>query len=216
MGMPVAPAFDFDTFRARTNVPDPSGVDAVFDAGDAIAGADWTQTVDQLIRIRVLVQQTNVLAENHDAQTTEFLLQYNNSGVEWLAVGAVGADVEDVQYIAATGFANGDNTTTARLGSGTLVTGDGREVAGATDSVTFTDLSLEETELEFSIEIVGSLVTDLDTIQLRLLYSNADESPPNTVFEAETDLPTMTVDKPAAAGIASNRMLIGHGQSTRN
>ena len=52
MGMPVDGAYDQATFRARTSVTDPASADAAFDAGDAAAGANWTQTVDQLIRVR--------------------------------------------------------------------------------------------------------------------------------------------------------------------
>lgn len=199
MGMPVEPVYDHGAYRARTNDPDPSGVDAAFDAGDVAQDTPWTQDVDTLIRVRMRVDQTEATAVNNVNMATEFLLQYENNTADpgtWNDVGAVGGDVEDVQYIAATGFANGDNTTTARIGATSLVTGDGREVAGATDTVTFTEEAVSQTELEFSIEIVGSLVTDGDVINLRLLHSDGDEAPPATVLDAETSLPQMTANVP--------------------
>lgn len=195
MGKPVAPTYDQDGFRARTNVKDPAGVNAAFDAGDAAKDADWTQDVDELIRVRLVVKQTNAAAANHDDLITEFILQYNNGGAGWNNVGAVGADVEDVQFIAATGFADGDDTTQV-IGAGTFVTGDSIEVDSPSDSVTFTAETLTETEIEVAIEIVGANVADEDTIQLRLLYSAGDESPPATAM-GTTKIPTMTANKAA-------------------
>ncbi len=194
MGMPVEPVYDQTDFRARTAVPDPSGIDAAFDGSDVAVNTDWDQLIDELIRVRFVVKQTEALAINSSDLTTAFLLQYENvtdvSG--WVTVGAVGGDVEDVQYIAATGFANHDNTA-GLLGAGTNIAGDGLEAAGATDDIAFSEETAgEETELEFSIEIVGSLVTNGDLINLRLLYSVSDAAPPATTFTANS--PQMTVD----------------------
>jgi hypothetical protein len=86
MGMPVAPTFDIDGYRARTNVKDPTGVDAAFDAGDAAFNTTWTQPVDELIRVRFVIKQTNAAAESHSDLTTNFILQYENTtqGTGWL------------------------------------------------------------------------------------------------------------------------------------
>lgn len=194
MGMPVAPAFDQDGWRTRTNVPDPSGVNAAYDGGDDAANTDWTQDADVLFRTRLVVKQTVSTAINHADLITNFILQYNNTtaGSGWVNVGAVGGDVEDVQFIAASGFADGDNTTQL-VGGGTFVTGDGVENDTASDNVTFTESTTTETELEFSLEIVGAQVTDADTIDLRLLYSAGDESPPATTMSG-TNIPTVTAN----------------------
>lgn len=202
MGMPEAPVYDLEEFRARTSVPDPSGINTAFDGSDAALNADWSQPVDQLIRIRFTIDQENAIADVTDDLATEFILQYNNSGGGWNTVGAVGADVEDVQYIAAIGFADHDNTTQV-IGAGTFVTGDGLETNVATDTVTFSTGAISETELEVSIEIVGANVTDADTIDLRWLWSTGGAAPPATTMTA-TETPTMTVDKPSVAGTVSS------------
>jgi hypothetical protein len=198
MGMPVAPAYTFNGFRARTNVTDPSGVNTAFDAGDTALNTNWTQTVDELIRWRGVIQQTVAGATAHADLITNFVLQYNNGGAGWNNVGAVGADVEDVQFIAATGFADGDNTTQV-IGSGSFVTGDSMENDTPSDDVSFTDSATSETELEVAVEVVGANVTDADTIEFRWLYSAADESPPATAVTQGANVPTITVDKPATA-----------------
>ena len=203
MGMPVAPTFDQDGFRFRDNVPDPSGVDAAFDAGDTAANSNPTLEVDTLYRVRLLVKQTNGSAVNHADLTTEFLIQYNNGGAGWNDFGAVGGGTEDIDFASATGFADGDNTTTQRLGSGTQVTGDGMEVAGASDSVAFTAEATTEAELEISFIINSGQVADEDTIQIRVLYSAGDASPPATAMSGTT-IPTITVNEVAPTSIASN------------
>lgn len=197
MGKPVAPAFDQDAFRARTNVPNPL-LNAAFDAGDAALNANWAQDVDVLIRVRFVIQQTVAGASNHDNTDTEFLLQYNKNGGGWNDVAAIGADTDPVQYMNAV-FTDGDNTTQL-LGSGTFVAGDGVEIT-PTDTIVFTESALTETEIEFAIEIVSGQVADGDTIQLRLIYSDTNESPPATVCEAYTNTPTMTVSEDASVDI---------------
>jgi hypothetical protein len=193
MGMPEPPSYAQDGFRARTNVPDPSGINTAFDAGDAGWDVDWTQDTDELFRVRIIVKQTNAIADVTGDLATEFILQYNNGGAGWNNVGAVGGDTEDVQFIAASGFADGDNTTQLDPGGGSFVTGDGMENDTKSDTITFSTGSTSETELEFALEIVGANVTDADTIQLRLLWSDADEDPPATTL-TETDLPLITAN----------------------
>ncbi len=200
MGQPVAPNFDWDGYRGRTAVPDPSGVDAAFDGSDVAANTGWTQTVDQLIRVRAVIKQTVTGIVNHANTSTEFLLQYNNSSAGWLDVGVVGGGSEDVDFASATGFADTD-ATAGLLGGGTNVAGQGMETAGATGTVVFTEeAGTTEVEFELSLIINGSQVVDANTIQLRFLYSDGDEAPPGTVLHQEpgTNTPTMTVDKPAS------------------
>lgn len=192
MGMPQAPSFDQDGWRARTNVPDPSGINAAFDVGDASKDADWTQDTDILFRVRFVIKQTDATAASHSNIITQFILQYNNSTAGWNDVGAVGGGTEDVDFILADGFTDGDNTTQV-IDSGTFRTGKGKETNTST-SVFFTEEALSETEIETSLVINASQVTDGDTIDLRFLYSNDDEDPPATVLEAYTAIPTITVN----------------------
>ncbi len=202
MGQPVAPLYDLDGFRGRDNVPDPSGVDAAFDAGDTAFNTGWTQTTGQLIRFRMVVKQTVGTAVNHNNLVTEFILQYENAtaGGGFLDVGAVGGGSEDVDFAAATGFADGDNTAQV-IGSGTNVAGDSMETNAASDSITFSEeTSGQECEIEVSVIVNAAQVTDGDVINFRLLFSDNNEAPPATQLNAETNAPTLTVDKPAASG----------------
>ena len=140
MGMPVAPTYDQDGWRARTNVPDPTGVNTAFDAGDAAEDIDWTQDTDVLFRARVIVKQTNAAATSHADMATEFTLQYNNGDVEWLNVGAVGGGTEDVDFANASGFADGDDTTSLlTTDTNNFVTGDGVENDTVSDNRTCRD-----------------------------------------------------------------------------
>jgi hypothetical protein len=193
--MPENPSYDQDGFRARTSVKDPTGVNTAFDAGDAAEDTDWSQNVDELIRVRLVVRQTNGAADVTGDLATEFLLQYRTNSGTWTDVGAVGGDVEDVQYIASSGFADHDNTTELLTTFGTFATGDGLETNVATDTITFATASTGKTEIEVSVEIVGANVNNDDTIELRVLYSNGDESPPATILDNYTDMPVMTVVK---------------------
>lgn len=195
MGKPVEAAYDQATFRARTAVPDPAGVNTVFDGGDAAANANWVQAVDTIFRIRFVIQQTAAAANQNLA--TEFALQYNYDGGGWNPVVAQGADTDPVQYVNATGMADGDNTTQILGGGGTFITGDGVEVT-PTDTLTFTTEATSETEIEFALEIVSEQVIDAKTLQLQLVYSVDDESPPETVLGNYSNTPTVTVDEAAA------------------
>ncbi len=186
------PDYDLDSFRGRTNVTDPSGVNAAFDAGDTAINTNWTQAADTLFRVRFVIQQTNSGADDATDLTTEFLLQYQVNTGGYADVTGSSA----VQFAAATGFANHDDTTQV-LGSGSFVTGDGLESSGATDSITFTSEALSETEVEVALSIDSAQVSDADTVNLRFLWSNGDESPPASTFNRETNIPALTVDVPS-------------------
>lgn len=194
MGMPVQEVLDLDSWRPRDNVPDPSGVDAAFDAGDTAANTAISYDVDTLLRIRFVIQQTEVTMICGDGNPTEFLIQYENNtqaAGTWIAVGAVGGGSEDVDFDSATGFAD-DDTTGQLLGSGTNVGGFGMEVAGASGTVTFTDEAVTECELEISVIFNGSQVANDDVINLRVLYSVLDAAPPATLVPI-TNSPSITM-----------------------
>lgn len=119
-------------------------------------------------------------------------------------MGGIGVGSEDVDFANATGFADGDNTTQL-IGAGSFVTGDGLE-ANPSDTITFTEEALSETEIEVALIVNGSQVSVGDSIQLRLLYSDGDASPPATVLGSYTNTPTLTV----AAIRAERGTLRGH------
>ncbi len=199
MGMPVQEVLDLDAWRPRDNVPDPSGVDATFDAGDTAANTAISYDVDTLLRIRLVIQQTEVTMICSDGNPTEFLIQYENAtqATGFIAVGAVGGGSEDCDFVSATGFADDDVTGTL-LGSGTPVDGFGMEVAGASPTVTFTDEAVTECELEISIIFNGSQVANGDVINLRVLYSVLDANPPATLVPI-TNSPSITMIAGAGA-----------------
>lgn len=187
MGKPVDAAYDQDAFRGRTNVADPSGVNAAYDPGDAAINTNWTQLVDVLFRLRYVIQQT--VANANAGLTPTFSLQFNRNGTGWVAVGAQGAPSVAVRYADAAGFADADNTTQL-LGGGSFVTGDGVEV-DPSDTITFTTEALSETEVEVALEIVGTEVADGDTIELRVVRDGS------TALDSYTNTPSLTVDEPA-------------------
>lgn len=190
----VLPNYDQQAFRFRDGVPDPSGVNAAFDASDSAKNADTSLLIDTLYRVRFVVQQTNKSADDADDLATEFRLQYNNvtSGSGWANVGDEGTGTEGVEFDTPSGFGEGD-ATTQLLGTGTFISG-----RGCYDSITgtcsFTASAATETEIEFSIRINGPQVDDGDEIQLRVFYSKTNESPPSTVLAFYTETPTITVD----------------------
>ena len=117
MGHVVNGTYDQDGWRARTNVKDPSGVNAAFDSGDAAKDADWTQAVDELFRVRFIIKQTTSTADANLQK--QFRLEYNINGTGWNPVTNSSA-----VFAKDANFTNHDDTTQL-IGSGTFVTGDG-------------------------------------------------------------------------------------------
>ena len=195
MGMPVEPNFDQPAsgFRFRDSVPDPAAVNTAFDAGDSAAGTDISWDIDTLLRVRITVEQTVNTAIGDDALVTPFRLRFSHEGGAYTDVGAPAAGGVAVRLVAAAFTDHDDTTELLSAGGGTFVTGDGVDATQTTDEVTFTDEALTFTELEFAIEIVGGTVANDDTIDLRVYYSDADESPPATALHAYTDTPRVTV-----------------------
>ncbi len=200
MGQPVQPIFDFDGFRGRSAVPDPSGVDAAFDGSDVAANTGWDQDVDVLIRIRMLIKQTDAGMVNNTNTETEFILQYENftqDAGNWIDVGAVGGGTEDVDFVSATGFV--DRVASEQLlGSGNNVIGDGLETDGEGSTIVFDEEQLSEAEFEVSLIVNGDQVADDDVINFRWLYSDDDETTPTTVLHVSpgTNNATFTVNEP--------------------
>lgn len=196
MGMPENPVYVQNGNRWRDNVPDPSGVNTAFDGGDAAAQATVSDyPVDTLIRGRIVIQQTSAIytSQPTDGQT-EFIVQFDTNGNDtWVDVGAVGADAVAIDFISASGFADGDDTTQL-VGGGSFDTGDSMETNVKSDTITFTENQTSETELEIAIVMNSGQVSDEDSFRLRVLYSLADADPPATPLSSYTNYLTITAD----------------------
>ncbi len=195
--MNFPPLYDQSSFRGRTAVPDPSGVDAAFDASDVAINTDWSQLLDEQFRVRFLIMQTASNASIAIDLATEFKFQWQNTtqATGWVSDFSAG---NHVIMSLSSGFADNDATSTARLGSGTLVNGEGLEVAPPeTGTITFSTGALSETELEISLELNGGQVNNGDLIELRALWAFDDEIPPATVLNAYTNIPIITASVPS-------------------
>lgn len=205
MGMPVAPTFVFPTngFRFRDNVPDPSSADAAFDAGDAAAGTDLTLLVDTLMRVRILLQQTNAAATStHADMDQEFNIQYRiNTGGgfgSWTNIGAIGTTAEAVIFAAGTP-ADQAALATQRLGAGTFADGIYAESdPTTTNAVVFTDTATSEAEIEVCFEVISEVANDGDIIELRAQFVTAPTNTPTW-----NDDPSITVTAPITGDAAA-------------
>jgi hypothetical protein len=171
-----SPQYTQDSFRVRND----NGGETDSTWTEA-ANTDWTQMVDKNFRARFLVQETAGIADS----SKTFQLEYNLNGGGWNDVTGSSA------VIKATVTANVTDgvDTTQQLGSGLFATPNGGfdEADGQVGSMNFA--GSDEVELEFSLQIVGSDVSNGDTIQLRVkgldTYAN---TPTVTVTGAGTFL----------------------------
>ena len=195
MGMPVAPTFVFPTngFRFRDSVVDPSSEDAAFDAGDAAAGTDIASwEVDTLLRLRMLLQQTNSAAEAHGDLTGTLVIEYNQNGGGWNAVAAIGTDTDACQFVGGAPL-NLASIDSQLIGSGTFLTDGDYLETDPSGVMAFTDLSdgAEEIEVEACIEFPAGQVSDEDTIDIRIGFSTTPANAPTY-----TDVGRVTINKP--------------------
>jgi hypothetical protein len=142
----------------------------------AAANTNWTQMVDKNFRLRFLVQETSGISE----WDKSFQLEYNLNGGGWNDV----TGASSVVKAGATANVTDGADTTQQLGSGTYPpTNDGFDEADGLVGGTSLDFSgNDEVEVEFSLQIVGTDVSNGDTIQLRVKG-----------LDTYTTTPTMTV-----------------------
>jgi hypothetical protein len=166
-----ASQYDQDSFRARNDNGDEST--AIWMAA---ANTNWTQMVDKNFRLRFLVQETSGISE----WDKSFQLEYNLNGGGWNDV----TGASSVVKAGATANVTDGADTTQQLGSGTYPpTNDGFDEADGLVGGTSLDFSgNDEVEVEFSLQIVGTDVSNGDTIQLRVKG-----------LDTYTTTPTMTV-----------------------
>jgi len=187
------PAFDQDAHAGRCDNGSESAATWKFASGacgDTATNAtnrNWTQLVDDNVRVRFVVQET----AGHAGSNFSEDLQYNRNGVGW-------NDVDDssslvVRMSPSGNFAHGDDTT-QQVGSGTFLTAnDGMNETNPPGSGQVPDfVGSDEVEFEFCVQIRSVDVDDADTIELRVTDDGV-------AFGVYTNTPTMTVDKPGAA-----------------
>ena len=161
----------------------------VDDDGTANAGtlgttnANWTQLVDQPIRIRFLI---NTIDKD---ETDGYHLSQNYNGGGYVPVTTVSTEVKAVASGHSTPPTDGDATTERLSGPDTFVAGQWVDDA-VVDSMVIANG--QETELEFCIELVGADLVDANTILFEVRFDD------DTSLDGYTNRPTVTVDKPAA------------------
>ncbi len=161
----------------------------VDDDGTANAGtlgttnANWTQLVDQPIRIRFLV---NTIDKD---ETDGYHLAQNYNGGGYAPVTTSSTEVKAVASEHGTPPTDGDATTERLSGPDTFVAGQWVDDA-VVDSMVIANG--EETELEFCIELVGADLVDANSILFEVRFDN------DTSLDGYTNRPTVTIDKPAA------------------
>ncbi len=146
--------------------------------------ANWTQTVDQPIRIRFLINTT----AKDEADGYHLSQNYNGGG--YAPVTTSSTEVKAV----ASGHTpspptDGDATTERLSGPDTFVAGQWVDDA-IVDSMTIA--VGQETELEFCIELVGADLVDANTILFEVRFDN------DTQLDGYTNRPTVTIDKPVS------------------
>ena len=162
--------------------------DGIANAGTlGTTNANWTQLVDQPIRIRFLVNTVD------KDETDGYHLAQNFNGGGYAPVTASSTEVKAVASEHSTPPTDGDATTERLSGPDTFVAGQWVDDA-VVDSMVIANG--EETELEFCIELVGADLTDALTILFEVRFDN-DNS-----LDSYTNRPTVTIDKPAG-GVAA-------------
>jgi len=146
----------------------------------AIAGADWTQLVDENFRVRFNV----AAAVANPTQNTAFKLRYSLNGGAYTDVTAASSVV---RAVASPNIADGVATTEQLAGANTFMAGTIDEVDGTAAGFTAAPAFPRDTEVEYCAQIRSADVAAGDTINLRLYVGT-------TALDAYTDTPIITVD----------------------
>lgn len=182
-------------YRFRDNVPDPAGLNVAFDAGDAAQNSGATLSIDTLYRLRVSVDQVDPNARDSVSMKTVFLLQYNLAGGGWNDLGGETDLLEAVESDTSLQFTDGAATTELLTNNFVYLAGNGSN-DNTTSVVTFLDDKTMSCEFEFAFRINGSVVSDAQEIQFRLLYDDdgGGTGTPDSVV-SHTAMPMAIVDK---------------------
>jgi hypothetical protein len=173
---------------------------------------NWTQTVDQVFRVRLVITETAGANQNN---TPQFTLQYNLNNGGWLNVGT-----STPVFYTASAHVTDDTATTQQISSGTFTAGrfdsDGTHTALAA-------MSNSRTEMEWSLRLDGAVVGNDANIQLRAvlaggtLLNNYTNTPSITAFNPITDITVPSIASAEAFGvptldydIGSAPQVVGH------
>ena len=183
-----SPMFNLDQSHFRIRNDDGTEITATWKQDEDV---DETILVDTIFRVRFVLQELEAVAGVED-----FRLQRNLASGGWVVVSDTSAVIQAADSADAE-VNDGDVTTNIIGGTGTFVAGEimSSETTGSLDSNTATSFAASgHTEMEVVIQIIGADVVDAQTIELRLL-NQMDQT-----FDAYTQVPIITVDKPAGAG----------------
>ena len=154
-----------------------------------LQNSDFTQAVDTNFRIRFQIQEGAGCAKNN----VVWRLQYNLAGAGWVDCSA---SSNVVRASASANFTDGEATTDQLTGgSGTFQGGapstGGMDEGDCNAGGSSMDISASGTsECEFCVQIVGTDVTNGQTLQLRATDAG-------NAFASYTQTPTITVSEPA-------------------
>jgi hypothetical protein len=175
--MHVDPIIQQSSFRGRNDTQTLNSTTFTY-----ALDTDWDQLVDDVFRVRYLIQEINGGSKNNVA----FKLQYNWSGSPgWNDV----SGTSPLQWAASGQYADQDATSQV-LGSGSFVANEGSELDNITETTT-SFAANEETETEWALTVDSAQVTDADTIDIRMVESDG------TLLGGTYVTPQITVDKPA-------------------
>ena len=185
-----SPMFNLDQSHFRFRNDDGTEITATYSQNEDV---DETITVDVTFRIRFVLQELEGVADTEDSRLQRDL----NASTTWVVVSDTSAVVRTVDS-ADSGVNDGDATTDGGdlSGTGTFVAGEivSSETVGDADTNTATSYGASgHTEHEFVLQVVGADVSNLDTIDLRLV-NQMDQT-----YDAYGQIPRITVSKAVAA-----------------
>lgn len=153
----ITPVVQQKSFRSRTDT-----VGLNVNTWTNALNTNWTQITDQVFRVRFTIQETAGAAI-----TQAYQLRYSKNGGAYTAITASSSNVK----LALSGqFADLDAATQVLAsGTGSYVNGQGIESSSATGSIAI--LASGNTEIEFSLSIVGLDVANSDTLDFRVYTS---------------------------------------------
>ena len=176
----TTPLLDQDSFRGRNDDGSETGA-----TWKAAVNVDWTQDVDEIFRVRFLIQET----AGGPANNATGRPQYNLNGAGWNTITTTSSVVKSVGSANTSWTLTDEDETTQQIGSGTWEGGafDDDGLAGELNQI---DIGgNEETEIEWCLQIVGADVSDEDTIQIRVVTASLG------LLDSYTNTPSITVNK---------------------
>jgi hypothetical protein len=182
------PAYAQTDFRGRND--DGSETTATW---KDVANANWSQDVDTTFRCRIAVDETTGNGDSENNQSLQWQYQLNSGG--WNNIGTATSVVKAVDSANLTDNAD----TTQQLLAGTFITDNNAVCEDGTTGAANWPGSGAGMDTEIALQIVGTDVSNGDTIELRVTKS------PGYAISTYTNTPSITVVKATATNV--NQML---------